>query len=55
MEGENDRILAYDFCKEHLFVPEDFSNLQGSHSLVADCSRSPEVGHSQSGLSPTRI
>ncbi|KAM0136402.1 hypothetical protein ACHAP3_004632 [Botrytis cinerea] len=32
---------------EHLFVPEDFSNLQGSHSLVADCSRSPEVGHSQ--------
>ncbi|KAF7929000.1 hypothetical protein EAE99_004744 [Botrytis elliptica] len=31
---------------DHLFVPEDFSNLQGSHSLVADRSRSPEVGNS---------
>ncbi|TGO07353.1 hypothetical protein BTUL_0288g00020 [Botrytis tulipae] len=31
---------------DHLFVPEDFSNLQGSHSLVADHSRSQEVGHS---------
>ncbi|KAF7944114.1 hypothetical protein EAE96_010523 [Botrytis aclada] len=31
---------------DHLFVPEDFSNLQGSHSLVADGSRSPEAGPS---------
>ncbi|KAF5871429.1 putative transcription factor c2h2 protein [Botrytis fragariae] len=31
---------------DHLFVPEDFSNLQGSHSLVADRSRSPEVVNS---------
>lgn len=49
-------ILAYNSCKDHLFVPDDFNNLQGSHSLVADRPRSPEVGNSsQSGLPPTRI
>ncbi|KAI9641406.1 hypothetical protein NHQ30_010208 [Ciborinia camelliae] len=36
-------VLAYETCKDHLFVPDNFSNPQGSQSPVANCSQSPEI------------